>query len=169
VVVTHTLPLLEVTPEAWEPFGRIPSDEGTEHDNADLEFLLDDGHANFIAHDNSEIRFSERGGALCELLNRHDTHTQTLMPVDVEAYVVVAPAAVDFSVPAHFETVRAFRLPPLAVVHLTRGTWHWGPYPLHAERVRLFNIQGRGYPNDNGIAWLTRDHDVVYEVVRSEA
>jgi hypothetical protein len=32
----------------------------------------------------------------------------------------------------------------------------------------LFNIQGRGYANDNGIAWLTRDHDVVYEVVRSD-
>jgi ureidoglycolate hydrolase len=168
VVETHTLALLDVTPESWAPFGRIPSDEGTEHDNADLEFLLDDGHANFIAHDNSEIAFSERGGALCELLNRHDTHTQTLMPVDVEAYVVVAPAEVDFSSAAHFETVKAFRLPPLAVVHLTRGTWHWGPYPLVADRVRLFNIQGRGDPVENGIACLTRDHDVVYEVLRSE-
>ena len=43
------------------------------------------------------------------------------------------------------ETVRAFRLAPLAAVHLTRGTWHWGPYPRYAEKVRLFNIQGRGY------------------------
>ena len=92
MVETRRLHLLEVTPESWAPFGRIPSDEGTEHDDADLEFLLNDGHANFIAHDNGEIQFSERGGALCELLNRHDTHTQTLMPVDVEAYVVVAPA-----------------------------------------------------------------------------
>jgi hypothetical protein len=168
VVETRRLELLDVTPQSWAPFGKIPSDEGTEHDDADLEFLLDDGHANFIGHDNAEIRFTERGGALCELLNRHDTHTQTLMPVDVEAYVVVAPAAVDFSESAHFDTVRAFRLPALAVVHLTRGTWHWGPYPLHADRVRLFNIQGRGYANDNGIAWLTRDHDMIYEIARSE-
>ena len=169
MVETRTLQLLEVTPEAWAPFGHIPSDEGTEHDAADLEFLLDDGHVNFIGHDNSEIAFTSRGGALCELLNRHDTHTQTLMAVDVEAYVVVAPADVDFSAPEHFDTVRAFRLPTLAAVHLTRGTWHWGPYPRAADKVRLFNIQGRGYANDNGIAWLTRDHDVVYEVLRSEA
>jgi ureidoglycolate hydrolase len=169
VAETHTLRLVDVTPEAWAPFGRIPSDEGTEHDDADLDCLLNDGHANFIAHDNSEIAFRECGGALCELLNRHDTHTQSLMPVDVDADVVVAPAAVDFSQPAHLQTVKAFRLPPLAVVHLTLGTWHSGPYALHAGRVRLFDIQGRGYPDDNGIAGLTRDHDVVYEVVRSES
>jgi len=30
--------------------------------------------------------------------------------------------------------------------------------------VRIFNIQGRGYPNDNGVVELTRDHGVVYEV-----
>jgi ureidoglycolate lyase len=168
VVDTRTLHLLDVTPEAWAPFGRIPSDEKTEHDDADLEFLWNDGHANFIGHDNGEIVFTESGGALCELLNRHDTHTQTLMSVDVDAYVVVAPADVDFSQPDHFDTVRAFRLPPLAAVHLTRGTWHWGPYPLAADAVRLFNIQGRGYPDDNGIAWLARDHGVVYEVLRAE-
>jgi hypothetical protein len=30
--------------------------------------------------------------------------------------------------------------------------------------VRIFNIQGRGYPNDNGIVELARDHGVVYSV-----
>jgi hypothetical protein len=30
--------------------------------------------------------------------------------------------------------------------------------------VRIFNVQGRGYAADNGIAWLTRDYEVVYEV-----
>ncbi len=165
-VDTRTLPLVDVTPQAWAPFGSIPSDEGTAHDDADLEFLWNDGHVNFIAHDNDEIAFGPTGRARCELLNRHDTHTQTLMPVDDEAYVVVAPAGVDFSRPEHFDTVVAFRLPPLSAVHLARGTWHWGPYPRFAPRVRIFNIQGRGYPNDNGIAWLTRDHSIVYEVLK---
>jgi len=110
--------------------------------------LWADGHVNFIGHTNDEIELSAAGGALCDLLNRHDTHTQTLMPFDTDAYAVVAPASVDFSRPEHFETVRAFHLPRLSVVHLARGTWHWGPYPMHADSVRIFNIQGRGYAQD---------------------
>ncbi len=160
------LRLEPVTHDSWAPFGSIPSDEGTEHDRADLEFLWDDGHVNFIGHTNSELTFTGDGAARCELLNRHDTHTQTLMPVDADAYVVVAPAAVDFCEPSHADEIRAFALPQFSVVHLARGTWHWGPYPLTAERVRIFNIQGRGYRDDNGIAWLARDHDIFVEVER---
>lgn len=151
--------------DSWVPFGTIPSDEGSEHDKSELEFLLNDGSVNFIGHTNEEIKFSTAGGAFCDLLNRHDTHTQTLMPFDGDAYVVVAPASVDFSAPGDFETVCAFRLPRYSIVHLARGTWHWGPYPLGADSVRLLNVQGRGYPNDNTIAWLARDHGVIYEVV----
>jgi ureidoglycolate hydrolase len=161
-----TLRLEPVTHESWAPFGTIPSDEGTAHDTTRLEFLWDDGGVNFISHTNDEIPFTEAGAACCELLNRHDTHTQTLMPFDVDGYAVVAPADVDFSLAEHFETVRAFFLPRLSVVHLARGTWHWGPYPVDAERIRIFNIQGRGYPNDNGVAWLARDHGVTYDVER---
>ena len=128
-----SLPLLDVTHDAWAPFGTLPSDEGTEHDTSDLEFLWNDGHVNFIGHTNEEIPFTADGLPICELLNRHDTHTQTLMPVSGPAYVVVAPADIDFSRPEHFETIVAFRLERHAVVHLARGTWHWGPYPLGAD------------------------------------
>lgn len=158
------LQLDTVTHESWEPFGSIPSDEGSSHDRSDLEFLWDDGHVNFIGHTNDEIGFSSDGAARCELLNRHDTHTQTLMPVDGDAYVVVAPAACDFSEAAHFDAIRAFRLPQYGVVHLARGTWHWGPYPIGQPSLRIFNVQGRGYTRDNGIVWLARDHDTVVEV-----
>ena len=167
MVETRTLQLLEVTPESWAPFGRIPSDEGTEHDDADLEFLLDDGHANFIGHDNAEIRFTDRGGALCELLNRHDTHTQTLMPVDVEAYVVVArrrrlltqaALRVGARLPAASPRRRA---PDPGYVAL-------GPVPAARGTGAAVQHPGSRLPNDNGIAWLTRDHDVVYEVVHEK-
>jgi hypothetical protein len=30
--------------------------------------------------------------------------------------------------------------------------------------VRVFNIQGRGYPNDNGVAALARDLGTVFDV-----
>ena len=45
--------------------------------------------------------------------------------------------------------LRAFLLPVLSAVVLHRGTWHWGPYPATAEEVRLFNVQGFRYREDN--------------------
>ena len=108
-----------------------------------------------------------RDGRLrCELLNRHDTHTQTLMPMSGDALVVVAPADVDFSEPEHFDTVKAFVLPQHACVHLHRGTWHWGPYPVGA-RPRCASSTSRraaGRPT-TASSELARDHGVVFEVV----
>jgi len=151
------------TSESFAPFGVLPPDEGDGGPTADLEFLLDDGWVNYIGHSLDEVDVVD-GALRCELLNRHDTHTQTLMPVSGDAVVVVAPAGVDFSQPGHFESVAAFLLPQYTCVHLRRGTWHWGPYPVGSDHVRIFNIQGRGYPDDNGIAWLARDHGVAYDV-----
>ena len=71
------------------------------------------------------------------------------MPLDVAAVIVVAPAGVDLDRPADAEAIRAFVLPVLSSVVLHRGTWHWGPYPVDAESVRLFNVQGLRYQEDN--------------------
>jgi ureidoglycolate hydrolase len=162
-VRTVTLDLLPATRESFAPFGVIPPEEGDGNPTADLEFLWNDGSVNFIGHTLDELE-TRAGHLRCELLNRHDTHTQTLMPMDADSVVVVAPADVDFSQPEHFDMVRAFALARHNCVHLHRGTWHWGPYPLGTSSVRIFNVQGRGYADDNGIAWLARDHGVVYEV-----
>ena len=159
----RTLDLQTLTYDTWAPFGTIPSDERTEHDRSDIEFLHADGHVNFIAHSNAELTFGPRGPQ-CVLLNRHDTHTQTLMPMTSDAYVVVAPASAIFDSPEDFDQVAAFTLPQHSVVTLARGTWHWGPYPIEAETLRLFNIQGRGYADDNTVAWLQRDHNITFEV-----
>ncbi len=32
---------------------------------------------------------------------------------------------------------------------LNRGTWHWGPFPIEGPEVRLFNVQGLRYAEDN--------------------
>jgi len=32
---------------------------------------------------------------------------------------------------------------------LHRGTWHWGPFPDGGPEVRLFNVQGLRYAEDN--------------------
>ena len=40
-------------------------------------------------------------------------------------------------------------IPPLSSIVLHRGTWHWGPYPVGADSVELFNVQGLRYAEDN--------------------
>ena len=84
------------TPESFAPFGVIPPDESDGKPTADLEFLWNDGSVNFIGHTLDELEVVD-GRLRCELLNRHDTHTQTLMPMSGDAIVVVAPGDVDFS------------------------------------------------------------------------
>ena len=160
---TIDLEPIAATRDSFADYGVLPPDEGDGQPTADLEFLLADGWVNYIGHALGEVEVRD-GRLCCTLLNRHDTHTQTLMQMSGDAVVVVAPANVDFSRPEHFDTVKAFALPQHTCVHLHRGTWHWGPYPVGADHVRIFNIQGRGYPNDNGVVELTRDHGVVFTV-----
>ena len=124
------------TRESFAPFGVLPPDENDDAPVAALEFLWNDGAVNYIGHTLDELEVVD-GWLRCELLNRHDTHTQTLMPMSGDAVVVVAPADVDFSSAEHFDTVRAFVMACHTCVHLHRGTWHWGPYPLGAPSVRI--------------------------------
>jgi ureidoglycolate hydrolase len=144
-----------LTAEGFAPFGVLPPDEGGPGPTADLEFTLADGWVNFIGHAASEVEHGPTGPR-CDHLNRHDTHTQTLMPMDGDALLVVAPPAATFADPADLDLVAAFVLPRYQPVHLHRGTWHWGPYPVAAESVRLLNIQGQGWPDDNTVASLPR-------------
>jgi len=159
------LELLPLHPARFSAFGQLPAEEGSEGDRADLEFRWSDPHLNTISHRGDEVEWSARG-PLCELLNRHDSHTQALMPLDADALVVVAPAAADFARAEHFARVQAFRVRRYECFALHRGTWHWGPYPLaRGGSVQLLNVQGRRYREDNAIAWLSRDHGVRYEVL----
>jgi ureidoglycolate hydrolase len=62
--------------------------------------------------------------------------------------------------------VRAFVLQPGETIVLHRGTWHWGPFPIGAATsVRLLNVQGRRYADDNASIDLTTNTGYVVEVV----
>jgi ureidoglycolate hydrolase len=138
-----------LTPENWARFGWIPvADTDPRDATYEYDLLWGDVHVNVISHAADEIEHTE-DGAVCAVMYRHDTHTQTLMPLNVSSVVAVAPAEVDFSDPAQLETVRAFRLEPLDMFALHRGTWHWGPFPIGSEAVRMFNVQGKRYAEDN--------------------
>ena len=135
--------------EAWAPFGWLPvADTDPRDGDHRLSFSWDDVHVNIIGHARDEV--PETGGGLrCQMLYRHDTHTQTVMSLDVPAVIAVAPASRDFSGAADADSIRVFRLEPLQPVVLHRGTWHWGPFPVAADAVRLFNVQGLRYSEDN--------------------
>jgi hypothetical protein len=134
---------------AWAPFGWLPVPDTDPRDGEHrLSFAWDDVHLNIIGHTRSEVPETARG-LQCQMLYRHETHTQSVMSLDVPAVIAVAPAAVDFSRAGDVEAIRVFRLEPLEPLVLHRGTWHWGPFPVAADAVRLLNVQGLRYAEDN--------------------
>lgn len=138
-----------LTAEAWAPFGWLPREDTDPRDGEHrLEFRWDDAHVNIIGHTLAELEVVD-DALRCVEMFRHDTHTQTLMPLDQTAVIAVAPAEVALNVPADAGAIRAFMLHPLQAIVLHRGTWHWGPYPVGAASVRLFNVQGLRYAEDN--------------------
>lgn len=138
-----------LTPDGWAPFGWIPvSDADATDGEHTLTFEWADPHLNVISHAYGEVEHTA-DGAVCARLYRHTTHTQALMPINRDAVLAVAPPDTDFTSPGSIDLVRAFHVDPLEALVLHQGTWHWGPFPLGPDPVRLLNIQGRRYAEDN--------------------
>jgi ureidoglycolate hydrolase len=149
MVAIVTIDAEPLTAAAWAPFGWLPVADTDPADGAGtLAFAWADPHLNVIAHAHGEVEWSA-DGARCTVFYRHRTHTQALTPLDHPSIIAVAPAELDFSLPEHLDAVRAFRLEPLDTVVLGQGTWHWGPFPIGPDPVRLLNVQGRRYREDN--------------------
>jgi hypothetical protein len=145
----HRIEPISLDAASWAPFGWLPVADIDPSDGAtSLEFAWNDVHVNRIGHRRDEVP-EVPGGLRCQVLFRHVTHTQVVMPLDVPAVVVVAPPGLDMATRADVDQVRAFLLPVLTPIVLHRGTWHWGPYPVGADSVALFNVQGLRYREDN--------------------
>ncbi len=135
---------------AWSPFGWVPVEDTDPRDGEHrLRYEWDDAHLNVIGHSLDEVSKTE-GGLRCDELFHHVTHTQALMSLNCDCVVVVAPAGATFESTGDLDQVRAFLLHPHEPVVLHQGTWHWGPYPLDDTPVRLLNVQGLRYAEDNG-------------------
>ena len=86
-----------LTEDAWSPFGWLPVADIDPRDGKQrMTFEWDDAHVNLIGHARSEVP-ETADGLRCEMLFRHDTHTQALMPLNVPAVIVVAPADIEFT------------------------------------------------------------------------
>ena len=138
-----------LTEAAWSPFGWLPvADTDSRDGEHRMTFEWADPHVNLIGHARAEVPETATG-LRCEMLYRHDTHTQALLSLDVPAVIAVAPAGVEFNDEVDTESIRVFRIEPLEPLVLNRGTWHWGPFPVDAAEVRLYNVQGLRYSDDN--------------------
>lgn len=146
---TRRIAPLPLNVRDWAPFGWLPVDDTDPADGSNqLSFEWADPHVNVIAHTLDEI-VSVPGALRCDEMFRHLTHTQVLMAIDHRCVVAVAPPGHQFTAGEDPDALRAFVLEPLQSIVLHKGTWHWGPYPTATATVRLFNVQGRRYAEDN--------------------
>lgn len=144
-----------LTAEAWKPYGWLPVNDTDPADGRHtLHFDWNDPHVNLIHHRADEV-VHEGESLICERLFRHLTHTQALLVLDVDAVMVAAPPESRFSVPDDLRQLEAFALRPRDALVLHEGTWHWGPFPVAASRVNLYNVQGLRYAEDNECQLLT--------------
>lgn len=153
MTATYTVQAEPLSQAAFAPFGQVLA-------VGDAVMELRDGeifHLNVLHYDRKPLR--------CNHLNRHHKATQALVALAGKpTLLVVAPAAYDFSSADHLDYLRAFVCDGSAGVNLALGTWHWGPYPI-TDHVDLVNVQGKGFANDNEVAYLERDLGAVVEVV----
>ena len=77
------------------------------------------------------------------------------MVLDNDALMVVAPPGASLTSPGDLSVLTAFHLKARDAFVLHRGTWHWGPFPLTADDVTLYNVQGLRYAQDNECCDLT--------------
>ena len=147
--VIYALSAESLTPERWAPFGWLPVRDTDPRDGQSrLEFAWNDVHLNVIAHFADEIPHTD-GGLVCQTLFRHLTHTQAIMVLDNDAVMVVAAPGTRLASPDDLSALHAFHLKAKDAFVLHRGTWHWGPFPVTADEVTLYNVQGLRYAEDN--------------------
>ena len=141
-----------LTRAAFAPFGQVI-------DTGDMTMELRDGEQfalNVLSYDRYPL--------VVDHLNRHHKATQALVALAGKpTLLVVAAKEFDFTTRDHLQHVRAFICDGSAGVNLSLATWHWGPAPL-MDHVDLVNVQGAGFLNDNEVAYLERDLDVVVNV-----
>lgn len=134
------LAVLDLTPEAFAPFGTVvpPTEDGVPFGDGDARLDLTQGTPRFYC-----MRIPGRG-LVVKQITRHRRVTQTLASAGGEAWwLAVAPPSdltVDDAEPA-LADIRAFRIPGDTAVALHTGTWHAGPlFPEGGERS-FFNLE----------------------------
>lgn len=149
---TYTVQAEPLTAAGWAPYGQVVGLDDVTIEARDGEAL----HLNILSYDHKPIRVDH--------LNRHHKATQALVSLGGRPWVIVVGApALTFATADDLHGLRAFICDGTLGVNLARGTWHEGPFPL-MERVDLVNLQGHHVEDDNEVAYLERDLQVIVDV-----
>ena len=114
-----------------------------------MTFEWADAHVNLIGHARSEVPETTRRPALRDALPPRHPHPGPDAAERSGRDRGGARRASSSTDEAEADAIRAFRIEPLESLVLHQGTWHWGPFPIEGPEVRLFNVQGLRYAEDN--------------------
>ena len=133
------LPALDLTPEAFAPFGTVipPMEDGTPFGPQDAGLYLTAGTPRFYA-----MRLHNRGLTISRI-TRHRNVTQVLASAGGLPWMIaVAPPPADDTPDARpaLADIKAFRIPGDAAIMLARGAWHAGPLFTMAQ-ASFFNLE----------------------------
>jgi ureidoglycolate lyase len=133
------LPVLDVTPEAFAPFGTViaPKEDGTPFSDADGKLDLSRGTPRFYA-----MRLPARGLTVKQI-TRHTRVTQTLASAGGHPwFIAVAPPSKldDETAEPAIQDIKAFRIPGDYAIMLYKGTWHAGPH-FEGKDQSFFNLE----------------------------
>ena len=118
-----------ISEPTWQPFGWLPvPDTDPKDGNNRLNYEWADPHVNIIGHRRDEVPDAD-GALRCEVLFRHLTHTQVVMPLDVDAVIAVAPADTDPRTEEGAAQIRVFALPVQQAIVLREGHVALGALP----------------------------------------
>ncbi len=149
---TYVVKAEPLTPEAFRDYGQVVGADECAMELRDGEVF----HLNVLSY--------ERKPIVVDHLNRHHKATQMLVSLAGKPWVIVCGSKdLDLSDTEQLSRLRAFICDGSAGINLALGTWHEGPFPLY-DRVDLVNVQGAHVDDDNEVAHLARDLDVVLEV-----
>jgi ureidoglycolate lyase len=133
------LPVMDLTPEAFAPYGTFipPMEDGTAFSLQDAALQIGAGIPRFYA-----MRLPNRGLVISRI-TRHRQVTQVLASAGGHPWLLaVAPPPVEDVPEAEpaLANIRAFRIPGDAAVMLLRGAWHAGPL-FDASEASFFNLE----------------------------
>lgn len=133
------LPVLELTPESFAPFGQLiaASRDGKVYDEEDAQLELGRGIPRFY------IMTLKHRPLSFHSITRHLLVTQCLASVGGKPWLVaVAPPVDPDNVAAQPDPgqIKAFRVPGDKGIKLHRSTWHAGPF-FDAPELAFFNLE----------------------------
>ena len=133
------LSILELTPEAFAPFGAViaPTGDARPYGEGDARLDLSGGVPRFYA-----MRIASRG-LLVEEITRHVRTTQVLASAGGHAWfiAVAQPGQLEAGNAApEIGSIRAFRIPGDTAIMLYKGTWHAGPR-FEGNPQSFFNLE----------------------------